>query len=112
MARPNLSVTVKPHDSAAIPEAFIPGIARLKDLHDRGLLDTIAELIKIRRQGGYCGLDVFIFLALFFTADRLCCMNRSLADFARESLRWQPYLEGTDAGRPIWRSRLSMAQPS
>ena len=30
MARPNLSVTVKPHDAAAIPDAFIPGIAILK----------------------------------------------------------------------------------
>ena len=43
---------------------------------------------------------------------RLCCLNRSMADVARESLRWQPYLECTDAGRPNWRSRLSMTQPS
>ena len=62
MARPSLSVTVTTHDASAIPDAFLPGIARLKDFHDRGLLDIIAELIQIRRQGGYCGLDVFIFL--------------------------------------------------
>ena len=69
MARPCLSVTVTTHDASAIPDAFLPGIARLKDFHDRGILDIIATLIPIRRQGGYCGLDVFVFLTLFFTAN-------------------------------------------
>ncbi|NQT92421.1 MAG: hypothetical protein HQ559_06650 [Lentisphaerae bacterium] len=37
------------------------------DLSRRGVVDGVGERLRIRRQGGYCGLDVWLLLLLFFT---------------------------------------------
>ena len=39
----------------------------LMDLRERGLLDAIGQHLRIRRQGAYCGLDVWLVLFLCFT---------------------------------------------
>ncbi len=67
MARPAVEVTYTHQDPARIPELFNEGIALLFDLYQRKLLERVGQRLHIRRQGGYCGLDAFIFLLLYFT---------------------------------------------
>lgn len=69
MARRALRVTVKPAQPHIIPDAFIEGAAIIADLTLRDLIQPLAQRLQIRRQGGYCALDVFLFLLIFFTAD-------------------------------------------
>lgn len=68
MARPRINVTFQPTDTARIPDDLTEGAALLLDLQDRGALDELGQRLRIRRQGGYCGLDVFLMLLLFFAA--------------------------------------------
>lgn len=68
MPRSTIRVTSTAKDSSRIPDAFHEGAALIADLRQRELLSEIAERIRIRRQGGYCGFDVFLFFVLFFTA--------------------------------------------
>ena len=67
MARRSVDVSFKQVDPKRIPDCLVEGAALLMDLRERGLLDTIGQRLRIRRQGGYCGLDVWLVLFLFFT---------------------------------------------
>ncbi len=69
MARRALRVTVKSAEPHVIPDAFIEAAALIADLANRDLIRPLALRLQIRRQGGYCALDVFIFLLIFFTTD-------------------------------------------
>lgn len=68
MARGTLNVTFKPTDEARIPDSVTEGAALLMDLRGRGTIDAVGQRLRIRRQGGYSGLDVWIVLLLFFAA--------------------------------------------
>lgn len=68
MARHRTNVTFQPTDTARIPDDLTEGAALLLDLQDRGALEEIGQRLRIRRQGGYCGLDVLLMLLLFFAA--------------------------------------------
>lgn len=65
MARKQVSVTVKGVDPAQIPESLVEGGLVLTDLEARGLVERVAERLKIRRQGGYPAVDVFLVILLF-----------------------------------------------
>lgn len=67
MAQGSVQVTYKPTEEARIPDALIEGTALLMDLRRRGVVDAAGRRLRIRRQGGYCALDVFLLLLLFFT---------------------------------------------
>lgn len=66
MPRSTLSVTLTDHDDARVPDAFAQGAALVLDLNRRGQLEAIAERLRIRREGGYSAVDVFVLLVLFF----------------------------------------------
>jgi len=68
MAQGSVEVSYTSADLDRIPDALTEGAALLMDLRHRGLVDTIGKLVRIRRQGGFCGLDVWVFLLLFFTS--------------------------------------------
>lgn len=68
MARGSLHVTYKPADEARIPDKLTEGAALLLDLQRSGVVEGVGERVRIRRQGGYCGLDVWSLLFLFFSA--------------------------------------------
>ena len=53
-----------------LPEWANEGSVLVEWLHRRGLLDGIADRLKIQREGGYVGLDLVLFL-LFFLSARL-----------------------------------------
>jgi hypothetical protein len=41
-------------------------VVRRQPSSRRGLLEQLGEKIRIRREGGFCGFDVLLFLLLFF----------------------------------------------
>ena len=67
MARGSVQVTYKPTDGARIPDALTEGTSLLMDLHRRGIVTAVGDRLRIRRQGGYCALDVWLVLLVFFT---------------------------------------------
>ena len=67
MARRSVHVTYKPVDCARIPDDLVEGAALLTSLGERGVVDAVGERLRIRRQGGYAGLDVWLVLLLFFS---------------------------------------------
>lgn len=68
MARGRTEVTYQSTDTARIPDQLTEGAALLMDLKQRGILTAIGDRVLIRRQGGYCGLDVWLALLLFLSA--------------------------------------------
>ena len=67
MARGSVEVTFGAEDGSRIPDNLTEGAALLLDLERRGVLAAVGERVQIRRQGGFCGLDVWVALFLFFT---------------------------------------------
>ena len=67
MARGSIQVTYKSPDAARIPDDLTEGAALLMDLSRRGVVYGVGDRLHIRRQGGYCGLDVWLLLLLYFT---------------------------------------------
>ena len=68
MARSSVDVTFKSEYSARIPDILTEGATLLMDLQARGVVKAIGKRLQIRRQGGYCALDVWLMLWLFFAA--------------------------------------------
>ncbi len=54
--------------SDRLPDWASEGAVLIERLHQDGLLDRIAERLRIVRPGGYVGFDVFIFFLLYFTS--------------------------------------------
>ena len=67
MARRTAKVTWKNADKERIPESIGEGAVLTLDLANRGMLEQIGERFRIRREGGYCGFDVVLFLLLYFS---------------------------------------------
>ena len=67
MARSSIEVTYKPKDAARIPDSLSEGATILMDLQQRGIVKAVGERLRVRRQGGYSGLDVWLLLLVFFT---------------------------------------------
>lgn len=82
MAQDSVRVTYKPMDEERLPDQVTPGALLLMELSRSGVVQQVGERLHIRRQGGYCGLDIWLFLQLFFSAGP----RGSLKDF-REALR-------------------------
>jgi len=62
MAHGSLEVTYTATDQDRIPDSLTEGTVLLMDLQQRGIVDTLGELVRIRRQGGDSGLDAWLFL--------------------------------------------------
>lgn len=67
MAHREISVTYKSTDTARIPDSLTEAASLLLDLAERGIVEEAGERVRIRRQGGYSGLDVWLFLLVLFT---------------------------------------------
>ena len=68
MSRYSLNVTYQNEDATRIPDQVREGAALFIDLTARGLVGELASKFVILRQGGYCGLDVVLFLLLYMTS--------------------------------------------
>ncbi len=67
ITRSSVDVTFEEEDTSRIPDALIEGAVLLLTFQRRGVVATVAERIQIRRQGGYCGLDVWLVLVLYMS---------------------------------------------
>jgi hypothetical protein len=74
MPRYRKTVTWTKPDPSRLPDWSAPGVALLADLERRGMLESLTEQVQIRRQGGFIGIDVLLFLLLFFSSR--CGMGR------------------------------------
>lgn len=83
MARGSLEVTYQSPDDSRIPDPLTEGASLLVDLRGRGILSAIGDRLHIRRQGGYCGLDVWLVLLLYFSASP----GRGIRAFWEKTLR-------------------------
>lgn len=68
MARGRTNVSYRPKDTSRIPDALREGASLAVELRASGFIEKVGERLRIRRQGGYSGLDGWLLLLLFFTA--------------------------------------------
>ncbi|MFT4626260.1 MAG: hypothetical protein ACI8PZ_004937, partial [Myxococcota bacterium] len=68
MASDGLDVSFSDEDAARIPDNLLRGVLSLVPLVRGGVLGRVAELVRIRRSGGFCGLDVWLALWLYFAS--------------------------------------------
>ena len=52
-----------------LPDHLSEGVVLLQWLEGSGLLSEIEDRLRIQREGGYCGIDLAVFLILYFAAD-------------------------------------------
>jgi len=68
MTRRTLKITYREADRARIPDVLTEGAVNLVDLAHRGVVEEVGKRLRIRRQGGYCGLDVWLHLVVYLSA--------------------------------------------
>jgi hypothetical protein len=76
MPRRTLDVTLAPEDAARVPDCLLEGLAVLAGLLGQGVLENVGEKVRIRRQGGFCGLDVWLLLWLYFSSGLTCGLRK------------------------------------
>lgn len=69
MARVRRHITSKRRDEAILPSRLSEGVALVMKQEASGLLEKVGQWLKIKRQGGYPALDIYLFLLLYFTSD-------------------------------------------
>lgn len=80
--------TVRRENIDRLPDCCSEGAIILEHLKEAGKLEGIAEHFQIRRQGGYPGLDVFIFLVLLYSSH----LHISIKEFYRRMRPWSEHL--------------------
>lgn len=68
MARCVETVTWNEKDRSRLPEVVVPGVLLLRRLQERGQLEELSDRARIRRQGGFAGVDIVVFLLLYFAS--------------------------------------------
>jgi hypothetical protein len=53
--------------SCRLPEVYSEGALVIEHLFSQGVLESVGRVLQVYRQGGYVGLDVFLFFLLYFT---------------------------------------------
>jgi len=106
MPRPALQVTHRDIDVSRLPDRLVEGAALLIDLARRGVLAAIGQRLHIRRQGGYCGLDIWLFLFVFYTTGA----TRGLRTFWDKTLRFHHKALAAIAGRRSLSSPASLSR--
>jgi len=106
MARGTVDVSFGEQDFTRLPDAMAVGAASLLHLRRDGVLDEVGELIRIRRQGGYCGLDVFVGLFAYFSSGLRCGLKKFWSRVARR----HAVAVGALAGRDQLMSPSSMSR--
>ncbi len=117
MAHFQPTVTFKPAAPDHIPDEFAPAIALLLQLHQDQALQAIHDRLKIRREGGFCAFDVFLFFLLYFSsthrtglrkfAQRLRPYHRAIAALAqRDALP-----SASSVSRALNRVQMDLIEP-
>jgi len=82
MIRPERVVTqTRKEATNRLPDSLTEGATLVEYLEAHGCLQQIAERLRVRREGGYVGLDIVLFLILLFASGR----RASIKDFGEVS---------------------------
>ncbi len=81
MALHTLTVTDGRGDTTHLPDWAAQFVILIRVLRDRGWLARIAELLRVKRQGGYVGLDIFLFLQALMVWPRPDRRTRAIKAF-------------------------------
>ncbi len=95
MTRPATNVTVTNQPVHRLPDWAAEPVALILSLKARDLLDSVADEVRVRREGGYAGFDVFVFL-LFYFAGRI---SKGIRLFWEDDARSHATSLGAVAGR-------------
>ncbi len=63
-----LKFTYGATDTARIPDAFVEAASLLSHLEGSGLVATMGDKLRIRRQGGFPALDIALMLLVYFSS--------------------------------------------
>lgn len=88
MTRRRRLVTREPGSDDRLPDFAGLGALTLLELSDEGTLDEVGRRLRIRREGGFAGLDLFVFLLLYFCSG----LNLGLKRFCRMTRPWSTQL--------------------
>jgi len=72
-------ITAEAVQRQELPEWLNTGVALLLHLSDTTRLKMIAQRLRVQREGGYSGIDAFVFLLLFFGSGK----ELSISEFSR-----------------------------
>jgi hypothetical protein len=93
MQRRTLLVTPKKR-SDALPAWATEYVVLASDLERRGVLNEIAERLRVARRGAYCGLDVVLFLLSYFSSGLNIGLRPSAGCVRRTRGNWRPSATG------------------
>lgn len=68
MSRDGLNVTLSGEDLSRIPDGLVPGALSLVMLSRDGALSRLGDRVRIRRAGGFCGLEIWLTLWVYFAS--------------------------------------------
>lgn len=68
MARPTRPVTWRERETDRLPDWAASGFTLVRDLERRGVLEALSERVRIRREGGYAGIDIVLVLLYYFAS--------------------------------------------
>lgn len=68
MPRSSMAVTTIVTNTANLPDSLSPAAQCLIDLERRGWVEKLTDRVRIRRNGGYVGIDVLVVLLAYFTS--------------------------------------------
>lgn len=91
--------------SARVPEWASAGVVLIEWLQRRGLWVQLTERLKIQREGGYAGIDAFVFLIYLFTSG----LRLGLKEFSERARKPQRQLAAV-GGRERLPTQASMSR--
>jgi hypothetical protein len=68
MARIRKEVTFRKPDPKQVPDVLVESALVVSNLEGRGVVEEVAKRLRIRRQGGFPGVDVFLVLLIYLVA--------------------------------------------
>lgn len=98
-------VIVRERERRRLPDWAAEFALLVEMLRTDGRLREVSERLRIWRQGGYCGLDIALYLLAFFCWGK----SHSLSRFGAESSFWGPQLAAL-AERSHWPSASSVSR--
>jgi hypothetical protein len=101
----SLTVTTRKRSTGRLPEWATRYVVLVESLRAQGVLQAISERLRVARRDGYSGLDIFLFLLLYFASSCRCGV-RSFSD------RCRPYARelAVVAGRHSWPTQSSVSR--
>lgn len=105
MAQHQVSVISKGSGRKRLPDWATAYVRLVTELRARGLLDAAGEHLQVARQGGYCGMDIMLFLLAFFSWGG----GTSFKEFGLACLGFGPALAAV-GGRQRWPAPSSVSR--